>query len=330
MACCLVTYNKKKLYEENKDLLKNPQDLKDSFQKKLYYQLLDSLEEAQEYSQNVHEFVVILDEEDTKDTCFHMKKSYAKALSKMIQRKMLAKVHIILDNHSTKQTCICCNKQHLIYFPYKKTLYAKIPFEERYCLASEWNNEYMKIQYEMLIDILMYLGADNIQFTISDSHVLEKDSSYAIETSIQDISIGGQVSFTNLKRNDHITTGKIVFEKPDTKFDLFFDKNDPSYNKRFYYLSQNPTWINLVKQKILANTSIFYIKITNDTGLLNDISITAKLDKLGIIYKKKNFVDTKRTIEFNIHFFTTINPLFQNVSDEIKMSDEEETFEMEM
>lgn len=258
----------------------------------------------------LHEFAIVLNKEDFGTSCFILL-PYVERVKKLAKQSG-ARIHIIVnDDSGTLSKCKCCNDtHHLPDFFQTKTLYIKLPKENIYVPAEEWSNEFMKSKNRELMDIFMYLGAKQVEFTIHNT--VSQSNGVSAMTSLSDFGIQFSTGLSMESANDNTNTvrGKIVYGHPTTRFDKFDNKNND-----FFYLNRNHDWRSLVEHRIKAGTLNHIMEVTNDYNILHNFFSTAKLDKLGIQYATTAATSTSLRIQFNVEFVDTPLPVLMSVDE---------------
>lgn len=195
-----------------------------------------------------------------------------------LKDNIIGKLHIITKfNESIYPKCDCCQKEHNISdFVKPYSLLIKLHKENLFVNQEKWELLYLKSQITELQDILMYLGAYEIEYNVVNTNYEANLQGASADISIYGINVGGDIEIEQSEEKSDSMKGKIIFKKPSLNINILLD------NERFHYLPSNHDWQHMVHQRLQSCIGSYEITttVTNNTHI-NRIA-KVYLDKLGI------------------------------------------------
>lgn len=213
-----------------------------------------------------------------------IKKCLTKRYIENLEDNIIGKLHIITKfSEALYPKCECCQKEHTISdFVKPYSLLIKLPKEKIFVQADKWDLMYLKSQITELQDILMYLGAYEIEFSVYNSNCETNMQGVGADISIYGINVGGDVEIEHGEEKTDSICGKIIFKKPSLNINILLDNN------KFHYLPLNHDWQHMVNQRLQSSIGSYKVTTTVSNNSHINTSAQVYLDKLGVNFRHKH------------------------------------------
>lgn len=225
------------------------------------------------------EYIIVLPQRIFKEKGIiaSLKKCLAKRYIKSLQDNIVGKLHVVSLFPLGHPKCDCCHVAHKVSdFIKLNSLLVKLPKENMFVPIGEWENRYLQSKVSELIDIMMYLGASEVQYQVMNKNISSESQGISADISVYGINIGAGMEVETGETNTNSTSGKIKFEKPIVNFEILKDET------RFHYLSHNHDWQHMVNQRLLSCISSYDIRTHISDSIQVNRSAKTSLQKLNI------------------------------------------------
>lgn len=194
-----------------------------------------------------------------------------------LQENIVGKLHVVSQNAVGHPICDCCNKQFQVCdFIKQNSLLVKLPKEDMFVPIEEWDTRYLKSKVSELIDLMMYLGASEVQYNVINKNTSHDSQGIDADVSVYGINVGAGMELETGESSTHSISGRIIFQRPNVDIQKITD------TKNFHYLSQNHDWQHMINQRIDACISRYEIKTHVSERLQINKSAKMSLQKLNI------------------------------------------------
>lgn len=214
-----------------------------------------------------------------------------------LKENIVGKLHIVSHFPYGHPKCDCCELEHRVSdFIKLNSLLVKLPKENMFVPIEDWDNKYLQSKVSELIDIMMYLGAKEVQYNVLNKSSTIDSQGMNSDISIYGINIGAGMEIETGETSNNSISGKIIFQKPSVNFDILKDES------KFHYLSHNHDWIHMVNQRLISCISSYEIRTQISESIQINKSARISLKKLSVSLHDNHAHSSNLTIKMSAKF----------------------------
>lgn len=233
-----------------------------------------------------------------------------------LQDNIVGKLHVVSQFAEGHPKCNCCNIQHQVCdFIQQNSLLLKLPKENMFVPIQDWDSRYCQSKISELTDLMMYLGASEIEYQVINNNSSSDAQGINFDVSAYGVNVGGGVAIekeeSSLKKNFQ----KIIFQKPSMNIQKINDGSN------FHYLSQNHDWQHMINQRLNSCISSYDIKTQITERISINKSAKICLEKLSVQVTDNHAVSHNSIMTLHAKFMEFDSAMSPKTSDEILLTD---------
>jgi hypothetical protein len=257
-------------------------------------------DEEEEIENDIMEFLIILNNDDFHSPCWFKKKYSTKIKSSGNYLSGILNVVNIKDVSKRKT-----NKRGKTVLQYKinevvnlKTLYIKLPKENKYVKSGKWQFEYMKSQVREVLHIFGLLGAKNVEYEILNSNSSLANFLTQVTAGKIPIESGFEINSKNVLSTE--ISGRTEYGVPKT-----FPTEDALYgSSNIFYLARKDDWQDICERRIINKVNVDNFTYKFNTDVSFSAKVTEKFRGLGISFNASSDETKNFTMNFKVNYYT--------------------------
>lgn len=266
------------------------------------YSSKDSIKELndKEIENDVMHFLIVLNNDDFNSPCWFRKKYSTKIKN---SGNYLSGILSVINIKDVSKKII--NKRGKNVLQYKinevvnlKTLYIKLPKENKYVKSGIWQFEYMKSQVREVLHIFGLLGAKNVEYEILNSNSNLVNFLSQVTTGKVPIESGFEINSKNILSTE--ISGRTEYSVPKmfpTEIILYNSNN-------IFYLARKDDWQDICERRIINKVNVDNFTYKFNTDVSFSMKVTEKFRGLGISFNASSDEIKNFTMIFKVNYYT--------------------------
>lgn len=219
--------------------------------------------------------------------------------------KLPGKLHVACMDDGAK-FCRCCDMPVSIQdMVTPNQLYVMLPKERVFVPSKKFDYEYLKSQVQELVELFRTLGANQVQYEVSQTAAHDSSLGFNAGVTLQEAGIraGADMSIEHSDDANNNINGSISYSQQGNEVARY--RNDVGRFLRdspAFYLKTHHDWQSMVTQRLCGHASQLRFSFSYHQAIRYSAHLATQLHRIDASFKRSSSSSSGFTIEFQVGF----------------------------